>query len=120
MALVVAVGALSFFAGDAYAVGSVSVRQVTPDQLAQAMQADDFYSTYREDALVVRGRVAAVLRSDTGTTVVFETQTSFGASCRMAAGSATVAVGATITVVTVAASAERQPAQVLLASCLQP
>lgn len=113
--LVSVAGRLAFFAGDAHAVGSLAVRRVTPDQLAQVMQAVDFYSTYREDALVVRGRVTSVSRTDGGPVVMFRTQQSFGVSCAMAPGSPPVAPGAAITVVTAAASAQRQPAGLLLA-----
>ena len=70
---VLAVAATSFFLGDAYAVGSLSVREVTPDQLAQAMKADEFYSDFREDTLLVRGQVASVYGNAGGVTLVFLT-----------------------------------------------
>ena len=81
---VLGVAATSFFVGDAYAVGSVSVRQVTPDELAQAMKADEFYSDFREDTLLVRGQVASVYGNAGGITLVFLTSGGMKTLCGLA------------------------------------
>jgi hypothetical protein len=69
----IAVAAISLFIGDAYALGGLTVRQVTPDQVARAMNTDKFYSDFREDTLVVRGEVVAVHTNANGITLEFQT-----------------------------------------------
>jgi hypothetical protein len=112
------VAAISFFAGDAYAVGTLGVRQVTPDQLAQAMKADEFYSDFREDTLVVRGLVASVYRGTGGVILEFQTQDGAKTLCELGHHPAAIHTGNTVTAVTEGANAQRLSSGVLLGNCV--
>jgi hypothetical protein len=114
----VGVAAVSFFGGDAFAVGTFSVRQVTPDQLGLAMKADDFYSEFREDTLVVRGTVASVSRAASGMNVAFQTQNGIETLCAVGLYSSAIHVGERVTVVTEGANAQRLSSGVLLSNCV--
>jgi hypothetical protein len=114
----VGVAAMSFFLGDAYAVGSLSVRQVTPDQLAQAMKADEFYSDFREDTLLVRGQVASVYGSAGGITLEFQTQGGMRTLCGLEQYPTATLKGKTVTVVTEGANAQRVSSGVFLSNCV--
>ena len=115
---VLGVAATSFFLGDAYAVGSLSVRQVTPDQLDQAMKADEFYSDFREDTLLVRGEVASVYRNAGGVTLVFLTSGGMKTLCGLAQHPSVTPKGKTVTVVTEGANVQRILAGVFLSNCV--
>ena len=115
---VLGVAATSFFVGDAYAVGSVSVRQVTPDELAQAMKADEFYSDFREDTLLVRGQVASVYGNAGGITLVFLTSGGMKTLCGLAQHPSATLKGKTVTVVTEGANAQRILSGVFLSNCV--
>ena len=114
----VLVAAMSFFLGDAYAVGSLSVRQVTPDQLAQAMKADEFYSDFRENTLLVRGPVASVYGNAGGITLKFRTHGGMTTLCGLEQYPTATLNGKTITVVTEGANAQRVSSGVLLSNCV--
>jgi hypothetical protein len=118
LGVLVGVAAMSFFFGDAYAVGSLSVRQVTPDQLAQAMKADEFYSDFREDTLLVRGQVASVYGSVGGITLEFQTHGRMKTLCGLEQYPAATPKGKTVTVVTEGANAERVSSGVFLSNCV--
>ena len=115
---VLGVAATSFFLGDAYAVGSLSVRQVTPDQLAQAMKADEFYSDFREDTLLVRGQVASVYGNAGGVTLVFLTSGGMKTLCGLAQHPSATLKGKTVAVVTEGANAQRILSGVFLGNCV--
>ena len=114
----VGVAAMSFFFGDAYAVGSLSVRQVTPDQLAQAMKADEFYSDFREDTLLVRGQVASVYGNAGGITLEFQTDGGMKTLCGLEQYPTATLKGKTVTVVTEGANAQRVSSGVFLSNCV--
>ena len=113
-----AIGTVSLFAGDSYALDNLSIRQVTPDQVANAMHDDSFYSTYRENTLFIHGAVSSVTESGHSEVVDFTTHGSFLARCQMQENAPTVYAGSTITLVTEAYVAERQPSAVLLRGCV--
>ena len=114
----VGVAAMSFFFGDAYAVGSLSVRQVTPDQLAQAMKADEFFSDFRENTLLVRGQVASVYRDAGGVTLEFQTIGGTKTLCGLAQYPMATLRGKAVTVVAEGANAQRISSGVLLGHCV--
>jgi hypothetical protein len=118
LSLLVGAAAISFFLGDAYAVGTLSVRQVTPDQLAEAMKADEFYSDFREDTLLVRGRVASVYRGSGGVILEFQTQEGVKTLCQLSRYPSAVHGGTTVTAVTEGANAQRLSSGVLLRNCV--
>jgi hypothetical protein len=116
--VLVGVAAMSFFFGDVYALGSLSVRQVTPDQLAQAMKADEFYSHFREDTLLVRGPVASVYANAGGITLKFETHGGMTTLCGLDQYPTGTLRGKTVTVVTEGAKAQRVSSGVFLSNCV--
>jgi hypothetical protein len=117
-AVLAGVAGLSFFAGDGFALGGLSVRRATPGQLAGAMQGDHFYSDYRENTLLVVGSVASVSGNGGAFTLEFATSGTFKALCEFQTGRPPVSVGDTITVVSEAYSAERRPSAVELTGCV--
>ena len=107
----------AFLAGYAVAVSGLHVEHVTPDRLAQAMRADEFYSDFRRDTVILRGIVASVSATGSTTTIVFQTASTWRTECQTTDAGPATRVGATLTVVAVAISAERLPSGVLLTGC---
>ena len=108
----------AFLAGYAVAVGGLRVEHATPDRLAQAMSADEFYSDFRHDTVIVRGTVASVSATGSTTTIVFQTAGAWRTECQTTdAGPRRLGPGDTLTVVAVAIAAERLPSGVLLTGC---
>ena len=111
------VGGIAFLLGGSNALASLTVREATPDQLAAAMQMDQFYSDYNEDALVVRGLVASLAGDGSGAVLQFRTQSAFTTRCQLDRYPATVHPGDTISVMAQGATAERLASAVLLEGC---
>ena len=109
-----------FFLGDKHGIESMTFRRVTPDQLASAMRDDHFYSSYRENTLLVRGTVSSVSDTNGDTIVAFKSGLAFKASCDFGGTKPAIRQGDTITVLSEAGVAERQPSGVLLKDCLLP
>jgi hypothetical protein len=116
--IILAVGA--FFLGDKHGIETMTFRRVTSDQLATAMHDDHFYSSYRENTLLVRGTVASISNTNGDSIVGFKSTLSFKAACDFGAMIPVVHQGETITVLSEAGVAERQPSGVLLKDCLIP
>jgi hypothetical protein len=119
LALAVASG-IAFFAGDSYAVRSLTIRHASPAALGNAMQQDHFYSSYRESTLVVTAPVRQVTRTAGRQTVRLASDSAYTVSCRMVPGSPRLQPGQSVTFITEGASADREPRGVLLNSCLIP
>jgi hypothetical protein len=107
----------AFLAGYAVAVGGLRVEHATPDRLAQAMSADEFYSDFRHDTVIVRGTVASVSATGTTTTIVFQTAGAWRTECQTTDAGPATRAGDTLTVVAVAITAERLPSGVLFTGC---
>jgi hypothetical protein len=121
LALIVLAAAVGgFVLGDIQSVKGIAVKRATPQQLAEAMKGDHFYSDYRKSALLVSGTVASVTRSSGHLVVGFRTGSTYGASCDLGALTVAPRVGETFTVLTVGQAAERLPAAVLLRDCVVP
>jgi len=118
--LLVAICAVSLFMGDKYAVDHLAIKSVSPDQIAGAMQQDDFFSNYRYDTLLVRGTVTSVRKTGNALVVGLKTDVAFAVSCDLGSYSQPVAMGDTISVMTEGASAEREASAVLLHDCVVP
>jgi hypothetical protein len=116
LVLFVGVGAAAFFLGDTHAVQAMTVRRATPNDVAEAMKADRFFSTYRENTLILQGTVV----SASATTLGLETGSDYSLTCALPGPDASVHVGDTVTVLAEGASAERQPSGVLLRECTIP
>lgn len=107
-----------FFLGSKYALDHLSIRQITPTQAANAMKDDHFWSSYRENTLLITGDVISVAKSSNNTIVNFKTDSSYGAECSFANFSGTINKGQPIKVVTIANAAERESLGVKLNNCL--
>src|SRR5665213_1235886 len=103
--LIVAVG--SFFLGSRYALNHLIIRQITPTQAASAMKDDHFWSSYREDTLIISGTVVSVSHNITDSIVSFKTDSSYGAQCSFPNTKVNIIRGQTIKVLSVANAAER-------------
>jgi hypothetical protein len=107
----------AFLAGYAVAVGGLRVEHATPDRLAQAMSADESYSDFRHDTVIVRGTVASVSATGTTTTIVFQTAGAWRTECQTTDAGPATRAGDTPTVVAVAITAESLPSGVLFTGC---
>ena len=114
------VGVGAFALGDIQSVKAMTIKRVTPHQLAEAMKDDRFYSDYRKSAVLVGDTVASVGRRDGHLIVGLRTGSSYGASCDLGTASVAPHVGETLTVLTVGQAAERLPGGVLLRGCVVP
>jgi hypothetical protein len=114
--LLVVIGASAFFVGDSHAVNEMSVRRASPYQLAEAMRNDQFFSSYRENTLLVRGTVTSTSSGVLG----LRTGSSYSVSCDLGSQVTQARIGDAVTILAEGATAERQPAGVLLHGCTIP
>ena len=106
-----------FFWGDRHALETLVITRTTPDQLANTMQHDAFYSNYRESTLLIDATIASVTDRTGATIVKLVTTSSFTVLCNLGQAPATTRAGEVVTVVAEGAAAQRQPAGVLLQGC---
>lgn len=100
----------------AYTIGqhnaSFTVKEVTPKQLAESMQQDNFYGEYIRTMLLVTGTVKEVTTKNQDTIVQFTVTNSPSVlgkvSCDLGNNQKQVKTGDTIRVLTVAYDAERK------------
>jgi len=116
--IVIIAGLGLFFLGSKYALDHLSFRQITPTQAANAMKDDHFWSSYRENTLLITGDVTAVVKSGDNTIVSFKTNSAYGAECSFTNFSGMITKNQTIKVMTIANAAEREPSGVKLNNCL--
>lgn len=117
LAILAAMGVLAFLLGERQALTGLTVRQISPDQAAAAMQSDEFYSDYNETTLVIRGSVASIQANGDGATLQFATHSPFKTFCQLGPYPSSIHDGAMLTVLTEGASAQRQSSGVVLSSC---
>lgn len=118
--LLIGVCGASFFLGDRHAAEGMTIKRVAPAQVANAMKGDYFYSTYGENTLLVTGTVESVARSGKDLTVTFKADSSYKAVCSFENYTRPIHGGQTITALSEAATAQRQPAGILLRGCVIP
>jgi hypothetical protein len=118
--LLLAVGSATFFFGDKYALDHLAIAVVSPDELGQAMKVDSFYSTYRNDTLVVMGKVSMIERKGGSFELVFDGYSNYQVHCLINSQSVQPILGSPVTLVAVASQAKRLPAGVLLQDCILP
>ena len=116
--LLVAIG--SFFIGSKYALDHLTIRQVSPAQIANAMRDDHFWVSYREDTLLISGTVISVAHTGNSTIIGFKTDSTYGVQCNFVNPSEINDVGQTIKVLAVANSAVRLKSGVQLNNCITP
>ena len=119
-ALVVAVillGGGSFLLGDKHALDTQVITRATPDQLANAMQQEAFYSDYRGRTLLVNATIVSVTDRAGAKIVRLATTSSLTVLCNLDQAPAITHAGDAVTVVAEGAAAQRQPTGVLLQGC---
>lgn len=110
-------GGAFFFWGDEHAQETMVITRATPDQLANAMQRDAFFSDYGASTLLIEATVASVVTRAGATTVTLVTTSSSTLACDLGQVSTTTHVGDTVLLVAEGAAARRQSAGVLLRGC---
>lgn len=108
----------SFFIGSKYALDHLTIRQVSPTQVANAMKDDHFWVSYREDTLVISGIVTSVTHSGNKTIVGLKTASSYGAQCSFANTDVVINVGQSIKVLSIANAAGRLKSGVQFNNCM--
>ncbi|MFI5271215.1 MAG: hypothetical protein ACHQT9_04180 [Candidatus Saccharimonadales bacterium] len=115
---IVIVGLASFWKGILQARNNIGIERVTTSQLADAMQRDDFYSTYGNDAVLFSGKVASVKTQNNASLVTFDTGRPYNVVCQFPKA-VSFTNGRIISVAAPTGSAERLAHGVLLHNCLQ-
>jgi hypothetical protein len=116
----IGVACITYVLGSTRGVESMTVKFVSPQQVALAMKNDEFYTDYRENTLVIKGVITSIYKTETSQIVTFKTSGSFGATCDMWNAGKLYDIGQTLTVITEGGAAVRQPHDVLLSSCTLP
>ncbi len=114
LALAVATG---FFWGEKHALDKLSIVQVTPDQMVQAMSTDDFYGLWRESTLIASGTVAGVSQQDGDTLIQLTTSSVSKAYCDIGSATTSLAAGDPIRILAEGEIASRIPSGVMLLGC---
>ncbi len=114
--LALSVGA-GFLWGDKRALDTLSIVQVTPNQMAEAMSADNFYGLWRERTLVAHGTVAGITQQGSETLIELTTDSVSKVYCDMSS-TTTLAAGDSVRVVAEGERANRMPSGVLLTGCV--
>jgi hypothetical protein len=117
IALLIIANCLSFWLGNMHARQATGIEKVTPAQLADAMQADDFYSSYGNAGLLFDGTAKSIQRKGNAALVTFATNRPYSVTCQFPQAPSLKA-GDTISVAAPGGSAERQPHGVLLHDCV--
>jgi hypothetical protein len=115
--IVVATG--GYFGGWRSALSNLTIKMATPTQIAQAMKNDNFYSTYNENTLEVRGLVSSVDKQGRDVVIGFSTNSSFKTLCNLGNVATNLQKGNMVTVLAEAATAERQTQAVMLINCVE-
>lgn len=107
----------SFGYGNLHARSAAGVMRVTPVQMADAMQQDDFFSTYGDTALLFSGKVTSVQQKNDTQLATFYTGHTYTVTCQLQ-GQKPVMAGQEISVASTGGNADRLPHGVLLHNCL--
>lgn len=117
--LVILVGRISYSIGQHNA--SLTVKEATPKELAEAMQNDNFYGEYSNTMLLVSGTVEAVIQQNVNTIVKFavtDSPSALGTVSCSVENNQTVKIGENIRFLTDAHDAVRQhSADIYMPNC---
>ena len=99
-----------------------TVAQVTADQVAQAMDDDEFYSTYGHTTLLIQGTVAALDPQPSHFTLTLDTGVRTKVLCDLGQQTPPIKVGDTVTVRSANPEndVQRQEAAVFIKNCTLP
>jgi hypothetical protein len=120
MVLISAAALIAFFLGDSYAVQSFNVERATPTQLGNAMQADTFYSSYRNATVLFSGSVVSVSHKSGSQTLNLMTGSAYAVQCRMQQPDRFLHAGVRAVLISEGGSAQRESHGVLLTGCVVP
>ncbi len=115
VALVLVAG-IFFLWGNKYALDTLRITQVTPDQMLQAMNADNFYGLWRESTLLVSGTVAGISQQNGDTLIQFTSSIS-KAYCDIGSATTSLTVGDSIRALAEGEIAKRIPEGIMLVGC---
>ena len=93
--------------------------EMTPDQIAQAMQNDQFFADYNGMTLSIRGSVAGVSQKTSDWLIELKTSSATKVLCDVGKQAPAVHAGDAITVQAFTKDAQRGDSSVILGSCLQ-
>ncbi|HSX43658.1 MAG TPA: hypothetical protein VLF59_06275 [Candidatus Saccharimonadales bacterium] len=114
---VVCASAASFWFGSLHARQNADIRHVAVAQLGDAMQHDNFYSTYGDSALIFSARVASI-SDGSSPSVTFSGTHAYSVTCQFNTD-IHIKAGQTMTVAAPGGKAVRQPHGILLRGCVE-
>lgn len=114
--LAFAVG-IGFLWGNKHALDRLTIVQVTPDQVVQAMGNDDFFGLWRESTLVIPGTVAGITKQSGDTLIQLKANSVSKAYCDIGSATTSLIVGSPVRVIAEGEIANRIPEGVMLAGC---
>ena len=117
IALLVLAAVGGFFWGGKHALDKLSIVEVTPDQMVQAMGADNFYGLWRESVLIASGTVAGVSQQNGHTLIQLTTSSVSKAYCDIGNATTSLAAGDPIRILAEGEMASRIPSGVMLLGC---
>jgi hypothetical protein len=97
----------------------VSLVRLTPDQIAQAMQADQFYANYNGMTLSVQATVAGVSQQNGDWMMELKSTTTIKVLCDLGKAATSIQIGDAVTVQAFTKDVQRQGASIVLANCQQ-
>lgn len=100
-------------------LSKLTIKSVTPNQIANAMKNDSFYSTYDENTLMVRGQISTISKQGKDLVIGLKSNSSFKLLCDLGNVSLNLQIGNKVTVFAEGATAERQPNAVLLKNSVE-
>ena len=97
-----------------------AVVKVNADEVARAMQEDNFYGEFSPNMLLIEGTVLSVRRQGSGMEIELQTSVPTKVLCDLSSQANGVQAGDSITVQALAADAQRAPSAVVLKNCSLP
>jgi hypothetical protein len=99
-------------------LNKLTIESVSPTQIANAMKADNFYSNYNENTLLVKGVISSTSHQGGDWVIGLSTSSSFKSLCDLGTTSTKLQKGDNVSVLAEAATAERQTNAIMLKSCI--
>jgi hypothetical protein len=112
------IASASFFLGWRNTLNSLTIKTITSTEAANSMKDDNFYSNYDENTLIVHGVISSLQKNKSSDIVGLVTNSTYKTYCNVSSVSSTLKIGEKITLVAIAATAERDPQGVTFTNCL--
>jgi hypothetical protein len=107
----------TYLLGWRHSLNNLSIKTATPTQLASAMKSDNFYASYNENTLLVKGIVSSVSKQGSDNVIGLKADSTYQALCDIGKNTPP-AKGSNVSLVAIGATAERQTTAVLLKNCV--